>query len=65
MIRRSNPFGELLSLRQAVDGLLQSTIPKAEKSKPRQIHISPMTDAQRVADTEAAMAVAPPQTNGK
>jgi len=46
-------------------GLLQLTIPKAEESKPRQIRISPMTDAKRVAATKPALAAASPQTNSK
>jgi HSP20 family molecular chaperone IbpA len=45
-ITRYNPYGELVTLRDAMgrlfeDGVLTLTIPKAEEVKPRQVKVRP------------------------
>jgi len=59
LVRRPSPFGELVTLRQAMDrifdedffrrataenGVLRLRIPKTDQVKPRQIRISPVTE---------------------
>ncbi len=44
LIRRTNPFGELISLRAAMGRLFEDSSVRA--AKPRQIQIKPQTDGQ-------------------